>query len=316
MADSNLLNSFTLPSINNLLASAVITHRPLIVVEGKDDIQFYDTICEKIERDFKIVAVENINGYTEGCEKVIALTFDLQSQLNSPNDFHNLFLGIIDKDVRNYRDLAYFNSINGYLNLFILNYYSYESHYISSENIKKIIRQFTSINNELLTELFITNLFSEVTNSIVDILYYPSLEALKNATNQNYASEVGYSDKVNEFIKNPNKIANINAKIDDLNHVAASFNISKNFDDLKLFAKGKWILDCFSELMKSKIKTLHDSCKNGNISQCQYCEYGVNDKCLYKPKPLLTNANIASLILPLIDVNETQYIFQKLSQLN
>ena len=313
---TNLLTSLTLPTINNLLANAVITHRPVIVVEGKDDIQFYDTICERIERDFKIVAVENIYGYTEGCDKVIDLTFDIQNTLLSQSHLQKLYLGIIDKDARNYRDINYFNTINGYLNLFVLNYYSYESHYITRENIRKIIKQFTSINNDLLGEVIIENIYNELTSSIVDILYYPSLEALKNAIVQNYATDVGYSDKVNVFTKNPIKVANINAKKADLDIIAGNFNLSQNFNDLKLFSKGKWVLECFSEQIKIKLNNLSENCKNGIIVQCQYCEHGVNEKCLYRAKPLLNNTSIASLILPFIDHIETDYIFQKLSQLN
>ena len=153
MADI-LLTGLTLPTINNLLANAVITDRPLIVVEGKDDIQFYDTICERIDREFKITAVENINGYTEGCDKVIDLTSDIQSTLIEQPNLQRLYLGVIDKDVRDYRDTEHFSTINGYLNLFILNYYSYESHYITRENIKKII----SHNFKIL------NLFDEMDN--------------------------------------------------------------------------------------------------------------------------------------------------------
>lgn len=316
MSNSSLLHSFTLPSINNLLANAVITQRPLIVVEGKDDIQFYDTICERIQRKFKIIAVENINGYTEGCDKVINLTSDLQHILTSNTDLQSLYLGIIDKDVRNYRDRNHFNMINAYLNMFILNYYSYESHYITLNIIKKIIRQFTFINNELISDEFIENIYQEVTTRILNILYYPSLEALKNATSQNYLSEVGYSDKLNGFTKNPIKVANISAKINDLDNLAINFNLSKNFNDLKLFSKGKWVIECFSEEIKDILVNLKENCKNGIINQCQYCENGVIDKCLYKPKPLLNNTNIASLILTIVDDNETDYIFQKLGRLN
>ncbi len=315
MAD-NLLTGLTLPTINNLLANAVITERPLIVVEGKDDIQFYDTISERIDREFKIMAVENINGYTEGCDKVIDLTSDIQNALIQQPNLQKLYLGIIDKDARDYRDIHHFNTINAYLNLFILNYYSYESHYITRENIRKVIKQFTSINNDLLGEVFVENTFLEITSSIVDILYYPSLEALKNATTQNYVTEVGYSDKFHAFTRNPNKVAAVIAKQNDLNLVADNFNLTKNFGTLKLFSKGKWVLECFADLMKVKLNSLDEHCKNGNIAQCQYCENGVNDKCLYKTKPLLNNTNIASLVLSSIDINETDYIAQKLSQLN
>lgn len=313
---ASLLTSLTLPSVNNLLANAVITNRPLLVVEGKDDIQFYDTICEKIQKDFKIVAIENISGYTEGCDKVIDLTLDLQITLTTDTSLQNFYLGIIDKDVRDFRDANYFSTINNYLNLFILNYYSYESHYITTGNIKKLIRQFTSINNEILSDDFINIIYNEITSEIVNILYYPSLEALKNATTQNYISEVGYSDKFNAFTKNPGKVANINAKISDLDILATNFNLSKDFNQLKLFSKGKWVLECFSELIKKIIIRLNEDCKNGIINQCQYCEHGVNEKCLYRPKQMLNNAVIASLILPYVDENETIYILQKLTQLN
>lgn len=316
MANSSLINNFTLPSINNLLANSVITHRPLIVVEGKDDIQFYDTICERVDRKFKIIAVENINGYTEGCDKVVNLTSDLQNMLISDTTLQSFYLGIIDKDVRNYRDKEKYNEINSYLNMFVLNYYSYESHYITSEIIRKIIKHFTFINNELLSDESVEIIFQEITSKILNLLYYPSLEALKNATVREYSTEVGYSDKLNTFIKNPLKVANIISKKNDLDTHATNFNLSKNFEDLKLFSKGKWVIECFSEEMKNILISLKENCKKGVINQCQYCESGAVDKCLYKVKPLLGNTNIASLILPFVDINETNYIFQKLKQLN
>jgi len=311
-----LINRFTSPNINNLLANAVITQRPLIVVEGKDDIQFYDNICELTNKNFKIFAIENIYGYTEGCDKVIELTSDLQHKLHTDIILQKLYLGIIDKDVREYRDLTSYNSILGFLNLFVLDYYSYESHYVTKNIIKKILKHYTSVNNDLIDDVLLDTIYTELKEEILETLYYPSLEALKNALTHNYNSDVGYSNKFNEFSKNPLKIANINSKQVDLDLFASQVNIDKDFQKLKSFSKGKWILECFSNHLKNKLENLPLNCRNNLINQCQYCQQSNHEKCLYKLKISLSNLNLPELIRPYIDEIETSYIIDKLKSLN
>jgi hypothetical protein len=311
-----LINRFRFPNINNLLANAIITQRPLIVVEGKDDIQFYDNICELTGKSFKIFAIENINGYSEGCDKVIELTSDLQHRLHTETILQNLYLGIIDKDVREYRDFASYSTLTSYLNLFILDCYSYESHYVTKNVITKIIKHYTSVSNDLIDDLLLDSIHIEIKEKIIETLYYPSLEALKNALETTYIADVGYSCKFNEFSRNPIKIENINLKKEDLDLFAIQLNIYENFENLKLFSKGKWILECFSSHLKNKLDNLHINCRNNLINQCQYCQQSNHNKCLYKLKLPLSNINLPELIRPYIDEIETSYIINKLKNLN
>lgn len=315
---NQILNNFNKPKITNLLANSVITKRPLLVVEGKDDIQFYDNLAQEIDKKLIIRAIETIDGYTEGSDEVIDLTRDIQTELIDQTELQRLYLGIIDKDIREFRtkDERSLEVLRNYINLFILNYYSFESHFINKAIFKTVLKELTHVDNELLSDNFVSNLFDMIIEKILNELYYPALEALQNAIVNDYVGALGYSTKYAEIINNPQIIAQINNKSDGLNLFAESLNINRSFDTLILICKGKWILRSFTKFIKEDILNLSNKCRENEIAKCQYCDIQDFQKCLYKPKFSIQNMDLDKNIMMNIKCANTDYILQKLSQLN
>ncbi len=146
--------------------------------------------------------------------------------------------------------------------------------------------------------------------------YYPALEALKNAIEPDYIGTLGYSTKYPEIINNPQILDQITNKIDELNIFAESLNLNKNFDQLILICKGKWILRSFTSILKEEILCLSHKCRENEITRCQYCEIVDFDKCLYKPKFSIQNLDLDKNIIMNVKCANVDYILQKLSQLN
>lgn len=311
----------TKPTLKKHFANSRLSERPLIVVEGKDDICFYDEISNISDKKTKITAVENIKGYTEGCTGIEKLIVDVQEILEEEEINEKFFLAIIDADVKRYR-----NEEIDLKGLLTLKYYSYESHFITPFVASKLIQQFSNINTELINEKLHTFLMSNFEDEAISDFFYPSLEALKNSIESDYIGLIGYGkipssdpeEKVtcdlivkNEVLKN-----SILAKNEELENFASSLNISKNYINLLKICKGKWILDYFIDKIIEKFNKAKTACADKSISQCQYCENSDYDKCLYKPNVILNKKTVGGLILKYLDKEEIKYIIDRFKNLN
>ena len=119
--------------------------KPYILVEGKDDIAFYENLVESIERDY---IVKPIGRYKDSsnCVAVIEFMQELDEVLDR-EEHRKYFLGIIDGDARKQRDdFPKENSL-----LCILQYYSWESYFINREVVSKSIKDFLKTRS-LLTQ--------------------------------------------------------------------------------------------------------------------------------------------------------------------
>lgn len=308
---SSLRDRFICPSIDTLFANSRLTNRALIIVEGVDDIQFYSRISDHIGKSFKFHAIENIEGYSEGCDQVVKAAEDFQVKLNEEEINQRFFLAIIDNDVRQFRGEEIV--LNG---LFTLKYYSFESHFLTTINLKKIILDLTQVEHDLLNQDFLQLLKSEISDEISEALYLPSLEALKNALNTDYNNLVGYSSSAGEILNNQKLIDQIKEKEEDLELLATELGLVKNYETVRNIAKGKWILSSYSKQTNKKIKELKEKCADGQIIKCQYCSSGQEDKCLYKMQHRPQEGQLIEMIKNLIDQNELAYIIDKLTELN
>lgn len=308
---ASLRDRFTCPAIETLFANSRLTNRALIIVEGVDDIQFYSRIADVIGKSFKFQAIENIEGYSEGCDEVIRAARDFQGKLSEQEINQRFFLAIIDNDVRQFRGEEL--NLNG---LFRLKYYSFESHYLTASNLKKLILDLTQTEHDLLDDDFLQTLTTEISNEISEALYLPSLEALKNALNTGYNNLVGYSTTAGEILNNQELINQIKQKEGDLELLANELGLVKNYETVRNIAKGKWILSSYSKQANKKIKALKDMCSLGDISKCQFCNSGQEEKCLYKMQHRPQEGQLIEMIKNLIDQNELGYIINKLKELN
>ncbi|WP_066498305.1 hypothetical protein [Abyssisolibacter fermentans] len=292
--------------IEELFNEALMTETPLVIVEGQDDIQFYENLANSISKEILVIAIENIKDYSEGCENVIKAIKSMQSVIVLKNYYKKYLLGIVDRDSRYFK-----NSIPNIECLFILKYYSYESHMANRKALYNIIQYITGVSQSMINEEVLRYVEKDLFSDFQE-LYYISLEALKFAVDDGYNNLVRYKDKAGKlFGENKDKLlSELYKKKKNLEIFANERNIL--IGDIKYIAKGKWYLHVYAKSTFKNIKTLHIACKNNNIEQCQYCRVGKFNKCLYKPKSNFQLGQILKLLLTSYDEEEVSYIKDRL----
>lgn len=294
--------------IDELLNEAIITGVPAIIVEGIDDISVYDEISANVPFDVEVYAIENIEGYTEGCEQVISAIENLNSLQSDTHPINEHILGIIDKDVRDYRD-----ELPEIEPLLVLNYYSIESHFVSKEIISNILRLSSKANRELISDELCNTIMSEIETKMLD-LYYFSLESLRNSIEPDYPASFSYSYAVGR-IRDPKTRHDVLEKRNDLDIFATSLGISPCIDTLKSISKGKWLVDVFSQELLANINDLQEKCAQNTIETCKSCISEAFDKCLYRIKEGFTKKTIKSLALTSIEGAEVDYIQDRIARI-
>ena len=112
--------------LEETIIAGLMCNKPVVIVEGQDDIKFYDNIATLNDLNVDICAVETIEGYSEGCEQVINAMAQAESLIHNDDSLKMYIMGIIDRDVR-----QYLNNVPEMENLLVLKYYSYETHLIT-----------------------------------------------------------------------------------------------------------------------------------------------------------------------------------------
>lgn len=291
--------------IEELFTTAIMIDKPMLIVEGVDDIKIYENITERINREYDVYAIENIPNYSEGCEEVIRAINDLQTKINENEKNGKYILGIIDADVRHFK-----NSIPNMKELFVLKYYSIESHFISRSNLKVLIGELTYNGNKNISKEVLDYCESDLEKRLKELYYY-SLDALKNAVVKNYISTIGYSDNPG-LLYNGSKWPIIEKKKRNLDYFAKKFSLNYDLKNIKRITKGKWLLFYYSSSVLNKLITLKDACRDNKIPQCQYCKRGNYSKCLYKLNASYNVDLIQRKLLTYYDNNELKYIYDRL----
>jgi hypothetical protein len=290
--------------IEEIVIEAIMCDEPTIIVEGIDDIKFYDNVSKLINIDLNIQAIETIQGYTEGCENVKQAIEDLQDFISHDIRAEKFILGIIDRDARYYR-----GEIPNLKGLFVLNYYSYESHLVTLNTIHRQICYMTKVSHKMIDATVLEYIYEEFIKGL-NKLYYISLEALKTSCNSEYHGVVSYGNEAGnilgygaiDYIWNQ-----ISPKIDELNLFAKEFNICQ--DDLKYIAKGKWLLFYWCDYITRSVKNLYNLCGE-KFPTCPYCLIGKKEKCLWKPEGNFQIPHIKNYLCSkeVIDLDEISYI--------
>ncbi len=294
--------------IDELLNEAIMTSIPILIVEGIDDISIYSKLANKVPFDVEVYAVENIEGYGEGCSHVIKAIKELNRLPNSNHNLSNHILGIIDKDVRDFR-----GELPEVEPILVLNYYSIESHFVSKTIIKHILTLCTKANKELITDDLCELIMDEIEIKLID-LYYFSLESLKNAIEPDYEENFSYSFSCGR-IKDSNTRELVLSKKDELDIFAVDMGVIPCLDTLKCITKGKWLIDVFSSELICSINNLKNQCKENRISSCKSCVTEAYDKCLYRIKDGFTKGAIKSLSLSNINGSEFDYIVDAITNI-
>lgn len=289
--------------LEETVIAAFMCNQPVVIVEGQDDIKFYDNIATLNELSVDVQAIENIEGYSEGCEQVCNAMDEASSLIQNDNRLKKYVMGIIDRDVR-----QYLNTIPVKDNLLVLKYYSYETHLITDVTIKRLLEQLTRMPGSSITQSVVDFLKEEFENQANE-LYYFSLEALKKMCDNTYSASIEYGLDGGAVIGGGKQYrwGLISSKIDDLNYFATLHNISKN--ELKYIAKGKWILATWCDYLIKRAKTLYSLC-GIKIPKCKYCEAEQYNKCLWRSSSSFQVPEIESLLYTqqFIDLDEVKYI--------
>lgn len=285
---------------------------PTILVEGADDIKFYRDLAKSIDKEADVIAVDTIDCLSDGCVGVIDCIQQLQSEIKSKQNGSKYIIGIIDKDARYYRG----EIPNNLSELFVLKYYSFESHFVTRNHLKYLLTIISNIGLSFIDDRTLDYFENNLCNEY-EKLYYISLEALKNACEQGYASVIGYSSEpgyiVNNLQTGLNIWGSISSKKSSLDSFASDRSI--NFEHLKLIAKGKWLLHFYCNFILLKMRGITSACQNGEIRKCQYCNTGQPDKCLWKMRFSFNLGLVQSLILNHHDDNELGYIKARVKML-
>lgn len=289
--------------LEETVIAAFMCKQPVIIVEGQDDIKFYDNIATLNRLSIEVQAIETIDGYTEGCEQVCNAMDEIASLVQKDNRLKKYVMGIIDRDVR-----QYLNNVPVKDNLLVLKYYSYETHLITDMTLKRLLEQLTKIPGALITQDVVDWLTQDFANQSNE-LYYFSLEALKKMCDSTYQADITYGLDGGAVIGGGKRYrwSLIQSKINDLDQFAVVHSISKN--DLKYIAKGKWFLATWCDYLIKKVKILHSVC-GIQLPQCNFCKAGEPNKCMWKPSSSFQVVEIESLLYTqqFIDLNEVDYI--------
>lgn len=292
--------------LDEIYSQSIMTKRPSILVEGVDDIAVYDRIINANGKQAEVIAIETIEGYSKGCNSVIdAVNFlkDMPVSRYEPSDY---ILGIIDKDVRDFRGEVPENNL-----LLILDVYSIENHFINSEVVGQLLKTCTKGTSELFTDSLKDRLLSECVNSM-ELLFLASLEALKGALDSSYSADFGYCQKYGR-LKDVGLASRLRDKKDELYSFASTLSLSDDLDSLKKIAKGKWLLSIFCEELERAIKNLPEQCGVDPIKKCQMCVSEVENSCLYRISEGFSHKTMREIAKQQYDTNETSYIRERVA---
>ncbi|MGF1734361.1 hypothetical protein [Photobacterium satsumensis] len=283
-------------TINEILAEAIMNSTPAVIVEGVDDIEVYDVIKNDVNSSFNVIAVENIDDYVEGCQGVKDAMDDVNSLVNtSAFNYRNYIVGIIDKDVCDFRNEVPNNDF-----IFHLKYYSIESYFCTNEIVGEILKLSTRTTENLISDDTKDVVFNSVAERL-KVLYLLSLEALKGAVDSNYESLVKYSFPIGRFIKNNDVITGVNSKEEELLLFAQQLGLSNELSSMKRFVRGKWLIFLYCFELENALKNISGNCHEHGVETCQYCAVEAFDKCLYRLKDGFTHKTIRNSVYNFTD---------------
>ncbi len=295
--------------LHDAIKKAYMTKVSLVVVEGKDDLSIYSDLLNKNNNKFNIKPIEYFKGCNPGCNEIEEKVSDINQIYNSSHRVYNYFRGVVDSDVKEFR-----GEKNERAGILYLNTYSFENSFITENTVLNSIKLLTSLTNEQLDEKLTEKVIQDI-NSGVQEFYYITLEALKNAVDENYNAIIGFSDGYERPMFDTDMKSELARRRSDLDNFALEKNINKPcILDMKKYCKGKWHLRYFLKNIISFIDNLHTLCGQ-ELVECPLCESGDTSQCLYKKSVNMDVAQLISHVKSNIENADLEYVYNELSLL-
>ena len=303
------------------LVKAYAKGKFLIIVENNNDRRFYINMIDKFFKDttsFYVRSISIFKNGTGGCGAIIKAIEEIQENLEKFPIFKNIFRGIIDRDSFYYiapKELI--EKRNNLSGLFVLRYYSYESHLFTEKNITKLLCYITNLTNEEIDDNTSHFLLKTIEDKILHLLYYVGLECLRNAREKNYVAKFCYSDSetnIYPYSKLQNEVLN---KLDKkyLDELAINLGIHYDKETVKKIVKGKHILYVLVKEFLFQIQNIQNQCNEAEtICRClSNCDHIV---CKWKSTARYETEHLCDMLKSYIDEVEVDYIAKELKKLN
>lgn len=285
---------------DELLNSAIMNKLPVIIVEGCDDIPIYERLALDMGRDCEVYASENILSGKAGCSGVLEHLTTIRDN-SEGMDISPYILGVIDRDARYYRgDIPSDNA------LLVLEFYSIETHFVSSEAVRFLVERTTRATGHLTSEADAAIIFESIKSELEKLRVF-SLEALRKACDQGYDACIGYGDKVRAVLRSGHEDS-LRGKEADLEAFGAAIGVEDGWGGLLAICKGKWLLEVFIDEFKKQVALLPQFCADGLISQCQSCLRQVHKNCLYKMTANFDVTHLRQMLLQDVSQPSFDYI--------
>ena len=281
-----------------------------IIVEGADDIQIYDGIAKSVNKTAEIFPIETIEGYFPGCNHVVKAMDNILELPESHARHDKYIIGIIDKDIKDYRGELPVNHL-----VLTLKYYSMESHFVNKEVLPSIFELITKTPRSLITDELVEHLYEQISLDNEDF-FLICLESLKNALQNGYESDFAYSFSEGRIFSEED-ISKVKVKRNELLAFANSLSISRNIDDLKKFSKGKWLLHFFCVKTLRVAQQYKDLCGTPPIQECVICTGNGHspNHCLYKLNDYFNAKSLKPLLMKNFWLKDFDYIRDKISSM-
>ncbi|MGF6356237.1 hypothetical protein ABIE27_004154 [Paenibacillus sp. 4624] len=307
-AESIQYNSF-----GQIISRARLEKKPLIIVEGFDDVPIYESLALSNNINISVRAVETFSGYSEGCEGVKKFIQAAQFEIDKSLENERYILGIVDRDATVFRG----ESLSELKCLFTLEVYSIETHFVTREHARYVLENMLN-SHSMINEHIIEFVAPENLHSIFQELYYISLESLKNACDIRYSGILGYKYSFGRIKNSYADIQQILEKRNELDEFATSLELSMDHSYRQVI-KGKWLLESFIENIYIKAQELMEKCIKDEVimgqQRCQFCNSGILNKCSWKLKKSYSKDIIHNVILQHHSESEVGYIKDRLRKL-
>ena len=272
-------------SVHSAIVSAYQLNRPLVIVEGVDDLPIYTKISNEINSDIKVKVIELFKGCSPGCLEIENQLAIINGQYNDDHHIYSYFVGILDKDVKDIR-----GEIMNLPGAFYLSNYSFENHFVTKESLQHLVSLITSVTEDEIDDRVTDLLIDTINASLIDF-FYATLEALKNSLEPGYIGLVGFAADYDNLLKNRSQDMQeeFNSRKIGLDTFAQTYNMNLScILDMHLYCKGKWHLKYFLTKIQEVIHVLKDNC-GSLVQQCQRCEINTlsgnnSGPCLYTQK--------------------------------